>query len=39
MNKEKKPKQLPILTSNQEAEEFVAKVDLTEYDLVEFVPV
>ncbi len=39
MKKEKKPKKLPIGTSDEEAEKFVAEVDLTEYDLSEFVPV
>jgi predicted DNA binding CopG/RHH family protein len=32
----KKLKQLPILTSDEEAEDFVANSDLTEYDLSGF---
>jgi predicted DNA binding CopG/RHH family protein len=34
----KKPKKLPILKSDKEAERFVAKADLSEYDLSAFHP-
>ncbi len=32
----KEPKQLPVLKSDEEAEDFVANADLTEYDLSGF---
>jgi predicted DNA binding CopG/RHH family protein len=34
----KKLKQLPVLMSDEEAEDFVANSDLTEYDLSQFKP-
>jgi predicted DNA binding CopG/RHH family protein len=39
MNKKQRPKNLPVLKTDQDVEHFVTTADLSEYDLSKMVPV